>query len=40
MVMVEEEGETYRCDICGNAVKVITAGGGELVCCGKPMIKI
>ena len=39
MVNVEKEGEVYRCDICGNVVKVITAGGGELVCCGVPMIK-
>jgi len=27
----------YKCTICGNMVEVIHAGGGELVCCGKPM---
>jgi superoxide reductase len=29
--------ETYRCEICGNTVKVLKAGGGQLVCCGQPM---
>jgi superoxide reductase len=29
--------EIYKCEICGNIVEVITTGGGELVCCGKPM---
>jgi len=27
----------YRCDICGNLVGLIKNGGGQLVCCGKPM---
>ena len=27
----------YKCDICGNVVEVLTAGNGELVCCGQPM---
>jgi superoxide reductase len=26
-----------KCDICGNIVEVVKVGGGELVCCGKPM---
>ncbi|MBS7647983.1 desulfoferrodoxin FeS4 iron-binding domain-containing protein [Candidatus Bathyarchaeota archaeon] len=30
-------GEIYLCEICGNKVKVIEAGKGMLVCCGKPM---
>jgi superoxide reductase len=30
-------GEKYRCNICGNVVEVINAGGGTLVCCGKEM---
>ncbi|MEI7719392.1 MAG: desulfoferrodoxin family protein [archaeon] len=30
--------EIYRCPICGNVVEVLYAGGGVLVCCGKPMI--
>lgn len=27
----------YQCEMCGNMVEVLHAGGGELVCCGKPM---
>jgi superoxide reductase len=34
---VTKVGETYLCEICGNKVKVIEAGKGTLVCCGKPM---
>ena len=26
-----------KCSICGNIVGLIQDGGGELVCCGKPM---
>jgi desulfoferrodoxin-like iron-binding protein len=37
MVHVKKVGEVYRCEVCGNVVKVVEAGGGELVCCGKPM---
>ncbi|MBA4369768.1 MAG: desulfoferrodoxin [Desulfobacterium sp.] len=29
--------EVYKCDVCGNIVEVLHAGGGELVCCGQPM---
>lgn len=29
--------EFYKCATCGNIVGVVHAGGGELVCCGKPM---
>jgi len=28
----------YRCSICGNLVGLINNGGGELVCCGQPMV--
>ena len=27
----------YKCDICGNVVELLYSGGGQLVCCGKPM---
>lgn len=27
----------YKCELCGNIVEVLHAGGGELVCCGQPM---
>ena len=29
--------EVYKCMVCGNIVEVLTAGAGELVCCGEPM---
>ena len=37
---VGEVGEQYRCNICGNEVKVTRVGGGTLVCCGKDMVRI
>lgn len=30
--------DIFKCEICGNIVGVAHVGGGELVCCGKPMI--
>ena len=38
MVNVKEVGEIYKCEICGNVGEVLEAGGGELICCGEPMI--
>lgn len=32
-----EVNQAYKCEVCGNVVKVVHAGGGELVCCGQPM---
>lgn len=32
-----EVNETYYCQICGNKVKVLESGAGQLVCCGQPM---
>ncbi len=32
------EDQVYRCSVCGNTVKVIAGGEGELVCCDKPML--
>ncbi|HPM47941.1 MAG TPA: desulfoferrodoxin, partial [bacterium] len=29
--------DIFKCEICGNIVGVAHVGGGELVCCGKPM---
>jgi superoxide reductase len=36
-MVVKKEGEVYKCGICGNIVAVLHVGGGDLVCCGKPM---
>jgi desulfoferrodoxin-like iron-binding protein len=38
MVNVSEEGQVFECEICGNIVKVLEVGGGELICCGEPMV--
>jgi len=35
-----ERYEVYKCDLCGNIVQVLVGGGGELVCCGQPMLKL
>ena len=37
---VEELGETYGCNVCGNEVKVIKVGGGTLVCCRQEMERV
>jgi len=31
-------GEVYKCSVCGNIIQVVHAAGGNLACCGKPMI--
>ncbi len=33
-----EKDKIYKCEICGNEVRVIVAGAGTLVCCGQPMV--
>ena len=33
-----EEGKVYRCEICGQEVKVLVSGVGTLVCCDQPMV--
>jgi superoxide reductase len=33
-------GDKFSCSVCGNVVILAKAGGGQLVCCGKPMVKI
>lgn len=27
----------YKCELCGNVVEVLVAGGGDLICCGQEM---
>ena len=38
MVNASKEGQVFKCEICGNVVVVKEAGGGELICCGEPMV--
>ena len=35
-----EKKQIYKCELCGNIVEVLFAGGGELVCCGQPMMLV
>ncbi|MDQ2085191.1 desulfoferrodoxin [Herbivorax sp. ANBcel31] len=37
---MKSEVAFFRCEICGNIVELIKNGGGELVCCNQPMIKL
>ena len=32
--------EICKCAVCGNLVEVLRAGGGQLVCCGQPMVAL
>lgn len=32
-----KKGEVYKCDVCGNVVRVMEGGDGDLVCCGENM---
>lgn len=32
--------DVFKCELCGNIVEMLHVGGGELVCCGKPMQKL
>ena len=32
-----ERMNVYKCNVCGNIVEVLHAGGGTLVCCGQDM---
>lgn len=33
-----QRDDIYKCEVCGNIVGVIHAGGGNLVCCGQDMV--
>lgn len=37
MSHVKKINEIYKCEVCGNIVETVHAGGGELICCGQPM---
>lgn len=32
-----EKDQIYKCNICGNVVKIIKVGGGDLMCCASLM---
>ena len=32
--------QIYKCPHCGNIVEVLQVGGGQLVCCGEPMVLV
>ncbi len=32
-----QHNQVYKCNLCGNIVEVVHAGGGQLVCCGQNM---
>ena len=32
--------EIYHCQVCGNTVEIVGEGGGALVCCSQPMMKM
>lgn len=38
--MLSQRVTFFRCSVCGNLVGLIKNGGGQLVCCGKPMQKL
>ncbi len=35
--MPNKVGQVFVCEICGNKVKMLVAGKGQLICCGQPM---
>lgn len=35
--MATSKLQVFRCELCGNMVESVHAGGGTLVCCGQPM---
>lgn len=38
--MLTEINVIYKCNVCGNVVEGLAAGGGTLVCCGEDMIEL
>ncbi len=37
-MQTKDKNEVYKCPTCGNIVEVLEVGGGELICCGEPML--
>ena len=38
--MSTEVGQVYVCELCGNKVRVVESGAGELSCCEQPMVLV
>jgi superoxide reductase len=38
--MATQVDEVYICELCGNKVTVLEAGGGDLTCCGQSMTNV
>ncbi len=36
-IIMTQQKQIYKCEICGNVVEVLHIGIGELVCCNQPM---
>jgi len=32
-----EVNQIYKCNVCGNIIQILHAGGGDLICCGQLM---
>ena len=32
--------DVFGCEVCGNIILVIEGGGGDLKCCGEPMLEL
>jgi superoxide reductase len=35
-----KRNEIFKCDVCGHIITILHEGGGELVCCGQPMVQL
>ncbi|HRU04498.1 MAG TPA: desulfoferrodoxin FeS4 iron-binding domain-containing protein [Candidatus Brocadiia bacterium] len=35
-----QKGTVWRCEVCGQKIKVLKEGGGILVCCGQEMVEV
>lgn len=35
-----EKKQVYKCDVCGNIVESLWNGQPDILCCGKPMVKM
>jgi superoxide reductase len=38
--MPNKVGQVYVCEVCGNKVKMLVAGKGQLIGCGQPIMLV